>query len=404
VTIDVDVDVHEKVNRFCGGKAEVVSLEAIRAEVAQCLHLDRLSFLIGAGCSSHIVDDVEKGIMGMWGLHEAFFEQYPDFEIAGVEARDLFDGNLEAMLGTINAVATVNGLTEVDASIEEKASLVRGFIRSRVIKGMSGEEVSSFYRRFFQGIVSQGRRAPINIFTTNYDLYVEQALDSLRFPYNNGFSGTYHRTFDPASYRYALVEDLRLSRDAWGRVPNYFNLYKLHGSVSWIRDEDDGVREVDYAGVTNDQTVMIYPTPLKDRSTLMTPYSDLFRSMENELLQSNSVLIVMGYSFGDEHINRLIYNALAVPTFRLVVFGSSKNINKLNELGDSRIVIINSEDKIYYFENLVDKVFPNASEELVEEMRVREVTRRLGKVLGLDSDDGIGDARDSARKAGEAYE
>lgn len=400
----LDINTNERVNRICGGKTEEVTLETVRAEVAQYLQLDRLNFLIGAGCSSHLVDGEEKGIMGMWGLYNSFFECHPDFEIAGVKAKGLFDGNLEAMLGTINAVSTVNGLTEVDASIEEKASVVREFIRSRVVEGMSGEEVASFYRDFFQGVVSQGRRAPINVFTTNYDLYAEQALDSLRFPYNNGFSGTYCRSFDPASYRYALVEDLRLSRDAWGRVPNYFNLYKLHGSISWVRDEADGVREVDYAGITDDRTVMIYPTPLKDRSTLMIPYSDLFRSMENALLRNNSVLIVMGYSFGDEHINRLIYNALAVLTFRLVVFGSSENINKLNELGDSRIVIINSKDKIHYFSNLVNKVFPNASEELIEELKVREATKRLSRVLGLGAENCNELVHGEAHEAGDANE
>ena len=175
-------------------------------------------------------------------------------------------------------------------------------------------------------------------------------------------------------------------------------------STSYIRDETDDVREVDYTGIADDQTVMIYPTPLKDRSTLMTPYSDLFRSMENALLQNNSVLIVMGYSFGDEHINRLIYNALAVPTFRLVVFGSSENINKLNELGDSRIVIINSKDKIHYFSNLVNKVFPNASDELLEELRVREVAKNLSRVLGLEPDGGVMVAQDDARETGQTNE
>ena len=55
-----DIDMNEKVNRICGGTAEEVSLETIRAEVAQYLQLDRLNFLIGAGCSSHLVDGEEK--------------------------------------------------------------------------------------------------------------------------------------------------------------------------------------------------------------------------------------------------------------------------------------------------------------------------------------------------------
>ncbi len=383
----IDIDLQERVHRLCAGKEEETTLEAIRTEVAQYLQLDRLSFLIGAGCSSHIVNGEEMGIMGMWALYETFFKDYPDFSIAGVTAKDLFDYNLEEMLGAMSAIDTVNRVTEVDPQISEKMATVRSFIRESVIGGMDGREVFSFYRRFLQGVTSLGRRAPINIFTTNYDLYIERSLDSLRFPYNNGFSGTYRRIFDPASYRYALVEDMRLSKDVWGRVPNYFNLYKLHGSVSWVRDSSDSVREVDYESVDSDQTVMIYPTPFKDRSTLMTPYTDLFRAMENVLLQNNSVLIVMGYSFGDDHINRLIFNALAVPTFKLVIFGDGANIRKLNSLEDSRIVIINSDDKIHYFKNLVGKVFPDANEELLEEIKVRETAKKLGVILGISADD-----------------
>ena len=122
---------------------------------------------------------------------------------------------------------------------------------------------------------------------------------------------------------------------------------------------------------------MIYPTPLKDRSTLMTPYSDLFRSMENSLLLSNSVLITLGYSFSDDHINRLILNSLAVPTFRLIVFGKSKAIERLIELDDSRIIVVNSDDKIHYFKNFVEKVMPIQSEEMTDRMRMQSVLQMI---------------------------
>ena len=103
---------------------------------------------------------------------------------------------------------------------------------------------------------------------------------------------------------------------------------------------------------------MIYPTPLKDRTTLMEPYSDLFRTMENRIVQKNSVLVVLGYSFSDEHINRIILNGLAVPSYRLVVFGSSNHINKLIDMGNSRITVYNSSDKIHYFKNFVEYALP----------------------------------------------
>lgn len=215
--------------------------------------------------------------------------------------------------------------------------------------------------------VARGRKNPINIFTTNYDLYNEQALDSLSFPYNNGFVGKYKRSFNPASYKYAYVEDMNLSKNIWERVPNFYNLYKLHGSISWVKS-DNKIYEIDYEHIKDADTVMIYPTPLKDRTTLMTPYSDLFRSMETALLRKNSVLITLGYSFADDHINRLILNSLAIPTFKLVVFGQSDAITKLIEMDDTRIIVINSEDKIHYFHNFVEKAMPDVQADIKEQM------------------------------------
>lgn len=153
---------------------------------------------------------------------------------------------------------------------------------------------------------------------------------------------------------------------------------KIHGSVSWVR-KDEQVWEQDYESISDDDTVMIYPTPLKDRATLMTPYSDLFRAMENRLVQKNSVLIVMGYSFSDDHINRIILNTLAVPSFRLVVFGKSANIDKLIALNDSRITVINSDDKIHYFKNIVESVLPAIHPDVIEESQIQPANELIKK-------------------------
>lgn len=124
---------------------------------------------------------------------------------------------------------------------------------------------------------------------------------------------------------------------------------------------------------------MIYPTPMKDRTMLMEPYSDLFRTMENRIVQKNSVLVVLGYSFGDDHINRIILNGLAVPSFRLVVFGSGDNITKLTKLGDSRITVYNSEDKIHYFGNFVEKALPPIHPDVDEELKLKPVSASIAE-------------------------
>jgi hypothetical protein len=209
-------------------------------------------------------------------------------------------------------------------------------------------------------------------------MFNEMALDELGFPYNNGFSGTYKRKFSPDNYNYVYVENMNLSHDVWERVSTFFNLVKLHGSISWIR-KDEQIWERDYETVSDGDTVMIYPTPLKDRTTLMTPYSDLFRAMENRIMQKNSVLIVMGYSFGDDHINRLILNALAVTSFHLVVFGLGDGIDRLIKIGDPRISVINSDDKIHYFNNIIEQVLPNVHPDVSEKLKTHSTNQLISE-------------------------
>ena len=355
---------------------EKVDVQHIRNKLAQFLQMDNLNFLIGAGCSSHMVEDNETGIPGMAKLYKDFFEEHSNFEIAGIEVKSKFNGNLESMLETMGGIAAAEKVKIIDENIGDKIKTIQKFIRDKIIYGLHGDEVLQLYRNFYIKTVFRGRKSPINIFTTNYDLYNEQALDLLSFPYNNGFVGTYKRSFNPASYKYAYVEDMNLSKHIWERVPNFYNLYKLHGSISWVKDSTK-IREIDYNHISEDDTVMIYPTPLKDRSTLMTPYSDLFRAMETALLRKNSVLITLGYSFADDHINRLILNSLAIPTFKLIIFGKSDAIDKLIGMDDSRIIVINSDDKIHYFKNFVEKAMPDIQEDVKEKTDLDDILNRL---------------------------
>lgn len=368
------MDIAKNISYYKGKRETKVDENFIKNEMAQYLQLDNLNFLIGAGCSSHVVDGNELGIPGMLSLYNGFFEKYPDFNLAGQSVKEVFDGNLEKMLETMGAISVANQVSTIDADINNKIGTVQKYIRDQIISGLHGKDVLDFYHNFYMKTVTQGRKTPVNIFTTNYDLYNEQALDSLLFPYNNGFVGTYSRVFNPASYKYAYVEDMNLSKDVWERVPNFYNLYKIHGSITWVK-KDNQINEVDYNHINDKDTVMIYPTPLKDRTTLMTPYSDLFRAMETALLRKNTVLITLGYSFADDHINRLILNSLAIPTFKLIVFGKSAAIDRLIDMNDTRIIVINSNDKIHYFKNFVEKAMPDVQEDVKEQLDLPTVTK-----------------------------
>lgn len=355
-----------------------ISLEELQNEIAKALKIDNLCFLIGAGCSSMKIKSAEIGIPTMAGLFDGFFSSHPDFKIGNREAQDLFDNNLEKMMETLEAIKIANGIEVIDAQAPEKIIEISKYIRKQIITGIEQENhcLLNTYKNFYKRISQRKRKSPINIFTTNYDLFNEIALDELGYPYNNGFTGTYKRKFSPASYNYMYVDDMNLSKDVWEGSSFFFNLIKLHGSISWVRENTD-VWERDYNTLDGNDTVMIYPTPMKDRSTLLTPYSDLFRVMENKLMQQNTILITLGYSFSDDHINRIILNALAVPSFKLIVFGESDNINRLIEIGDSRIIVVNSVDKIHYFGKFVETVLPHPSPEVLEQAQQKSFEAKI---------------------------
>lgn len=367
-----------KIKYHIGTEEKEITQETLQAEMAKYLQMDNLSFLVGAGCSSNIVDEQETGIPLMKGLYKSFFEENPDFSVADIELNGKYDNNLEKMLEVMGAIAVANQVKEIEPEVETKIKSIRDFIRDKVKAGLESKEVKEIYKSFYAKITQRSRKSPITIFTTNYDLFNEIALDELGFPYNNGFSGSYRRKFNPVSYNYMYVENMNLTRDVWERVSSFFNLVKLHGSISWFCNDNE-IWERHYSDIQDSETVMIYPTPMKDRTTLMEPYSDLFRTMENRIVQKNSVLVVLGYSFGDDHINRIILNGLAVPSFRLVVFGSGDNITKLTKLGDSRITVYNSEDRIHYFKNFVEKALPPIHPDVDEELKLRPVSASIAE-------------------------
>jgi hypothetical protein len=158
-------------------------------------------------------------------------------------------------------------------------------------------------------------------------------------------------------------------------------LYKLHGSITWHRTNEDwqnpyGLFATFYDETRADDDVLIYPTPLKYGQTLGLPYSELFRRFSSSIAQPQSVLFSIGYGFGDDHVNSLIRQALAIPSFTLVIVDpapSSQFVKKLKDANDDRVWIVGGWE-LGTFENFVDKLLPDLREE--------EITANVMKTYG----------------------
>ena len=128
---------------------------------------------------------------------------------------------------------------------------------------------------------------------------------------------------------------------------------------------------------------MIYPCVSKKTFTLDLPYSELFRQFSQAITQPQSVLFCIGYSFYDEHINDIIYQALSIPSFTLIIanFAPSKDdnspINKLRELNDKRIIILDETDsKQSTFTGFVENILPDLYEE-EDNIMITETMQKL---------------------------
>lgn len=228
-----------------------------------------------------------------------------------------------------------------------------------------------------------------NIFTTNYDLAFEYAFDKLGVHYISGFSGFQKRTFKPETFEYDIFFPGSTTQGKVQKIEKVLKYYKIHGSLTWVKEEPTannvyGILEVPIEQIRTAgsyENLMIYPTTSKKSFTLDFPYSELFRQFSASISQSQSTLITFGYSFSDEHINDIIFQALTIPSFTLIIIDfsgtvSSPEIRKLKEISDPRIIIIQGE-LLGSFPFFVEKLLPD----LIEANTYERITDTLKKVL-----------------------
>lgn len=147
---------------------------------------------------------------------------------------------------------------------------------------------------------------PVELFTVNYDLLVEQALESLSVPYFDGFVGTIAGRF-----RTDLVEAQPDAEDGW--LPAFIvRLWKLHGSVNWQWEAPDRRQVLRLGGpVPAGHAAAIYPSDAKYEESRRVPFVVLQDRLRRALDHPETLVLVSGYSFGDEHLNEMLFDAAA---------------------------------------------------------------------------------------------
>jgi hypothetical protein len=426
--------------------------EGVRHAIAEAMNAKNIAFLLGAGCSSLVREGAELGVSTMGPLAKEFCgetlaakmagfydasggsnelsvstpiliddqttdgesttvpapwrltaEEIACLDAIGIDLEEGYNQNLERLMEVLFAQRFVLQRSTNSAHWPQRDVInaiirkVQGFLWSRLTEGAFSRDdntVCGLYERFYRKLVLRDRSLPRPwVFTTNYDVFNETAMDRLGIPYANGFIGVVERRFNPATFRYALAEQLDVRTRKWAAVDAFVYLCKLHGSVTWTEDSHGlfPIREVWPPGESS--RMLIYPTPAKQNSSLGSPYADLFREFQSRIVRDQTVLITAGYAFGDEHLNNIIYQALTIPTFRLIVFVSPETegeIAKLRALRDPRIWIIGGDgpqagSRAHYFDVIVEHFMPQRPTEQINEA-VRNVLKFMAPPPGEDEE------------------
>lgn len=199
-----------------------------------------------------------------------------------------------------------------------------------------------------------------NIYSTNIDLMVENAVEAVEVEFNDGFIGSVKPVFNEANFQKTIRKESTHFHNST-ELP-VFNLLKMHGSVNWkavrgkitndfdlsvvahvkevVDSYEDGVfpkynednamivsqieDSVDFSEFIEayNQFQIVNPTKQKFSVTVMdVHFYELIRMFSNSLEKENSMLFVMGFSFADEHIRNIVRRALKTnPTLLVVVF------------------------------------------------------------------------------------
>ncbi len=318
---------------------------------------EHLSLLAGSGLthSVHILSAGKKAA-GMDKIEFSILaNKISSASEASAARADRKEGNIEDQLRVANELLRgleILGCKKADKIRIEITDALKNFSES-ILKSELGiangeeqkrEKAFNTLINFLMSFASRtGTRDRLNIFTTNYDRLIEAGAELAGLHLLDRFLGNLMPIFRSSR----LDLDMHYNPPGIRGEPRYLEgvarFTKLHGSVDWVEIDKNirrvglpfGAESVDpylKAPVLKEATahkLMIYPNSAKDRETAAYPYVELFRDFAAATCRPNSTLVTYGYSFGDEHINRIIEDMLTIPSTHLVIISYDDPLERI---------------------------------------------------------------------------
>jgi hypothetical protein len=381
--------------------------EKIEPWLTAVFQSEHLSLLLGTGLTTAICEGASIKSQAMQRIkftinnpkHPDLFEDVIS-KYADKSAVELSRGkaNFEDDLRT--AIELLKGLLiecNKDAELlkdsinENMKLLVKNLLQNEVLfKEACEKEQSSFniLKKFLISFSSRtATRDRLHIFTTNYDRFIEYALDSAGIYTLDRFVGK----INPIMRMNKMELDYHYNPPGIRGEPRYVEgvvrYTKLHGSLDWrIKNNEIYKFPLPFGQNINDsefhnpyETCVIYPNSSKGVDTAYFPYSELFRDLSSAICRPNSVLVTYGYGFGDSHINNIILDMLTIPSTHLVIISfdlADGRIQKFVENCNSSQLTLLLGNHFGKIDTLTENYLPKSAIDRITERRQRILDKR----------------------------
>jgi hypothetical protein len=299
---------------------------------------EHLSLLLGTGLTTGVCKEAGIDPAAMQRINFEPFEYKDKISTYADKSADRFErGHANFEDDFRSAMELLNGLLILE---DDKSSTLKNVINKKLIefvKSLIANEKAvidspecknaiDLLKRFLISFSSRtATRDRLHIFTTNYDRFIEYALDSAGIYILDRFVGK----LKPIMRMHKIELDYHYNPPGIRGEPHYVEgvvrYTKLHGSLDWRLGNNEiykcplpfGKEPEDISNPYD--SYIIYPNASKGIDTVYFPYSELFRDFSSAICRPNSVLVTYGYGFGDSHINRIIHDMLTIPSTHLVI-------------------------------------------------------------------------------------
>lgn len=377
-----------------------MDFENIKKIIESC----HLNFLIGSGAS--------RPFLGTLGTIEKLLTDLAKSDIAN-DDKIIIDASIKKHYWDVAIKGNLNISDTSNASLTTTKKAYSDFYTS----------LNTILNKRKTNLISK----QVNVFTTNMDLFNENALEEGGYTYNDGFSGRLNPIFGTENFNNSIRKTS--SHFEYQSELPLFNLFKLHGSVNWLLNTDGKIKYDNNLEILNgidsiklekkdlldieyekkikgvdvwlsytideleaqilkkrivkvkehdeflgayDKLIMINPTKEKfETTTRKLTFYELLRMYSNNLEKENSVLFVYGFSFADEHIREITLRvAKANPTLLIVIFAFNKaakeDIEKELSERNNVVYIYDKNDKINFSLNTInEQYFKKLVDELI---------------------------------------